>query len=185
MFDIVGAVWIAMFCGELVTPFSFYFKSNRNMLRIWRYWALRLAVIELPSRKIIFPSRLLHGEKMQNSRFLPMFMLGGCFIFQDNVPLSKSPCFALCCREVSAFPCLRLGFYWRSDFDVYASSFLPAYQPASNNSLKSHVACFVYIVLFSTFFFFESEPSEMCDCLCWIVTGTLCLYGIIETMFVD
>lgn len=56
-----------------------------------------------------------------------------------------------CCREVSAFPCLRLGFYWRSDFDVYASSFLPAYQPASNNSLKSHVACFVYIVLFSTF----------------------------------
>lgn len=112
---------------------------------------LCLAVMELPSRKIIFPSRLLHGEKMQNSRSLPMFMLGSCFIFQDNVPLNKSPCFALCCREVSAFPCLRLGFYWRSDFDVYASSFLPAYQPASNSSLKSHVACFVYIVLFSTF----------------------------------
>lgn len=108
--------------------------------------------MELPSRKIIFPSRLLHGEKMQNSRFLPTFTLGSCFIFRDNVPLNKSPCFALCCREVSAFPCLRPGFYWRSDFDVYASSFLPAYQPASNNSLKSHVACFVYIVLFSTFF---------------------------------
>lgn len=107
--------------------------------------------MKLPSRKIIFPSSLLHGEKMQNSRFLLMFMLGSCLIFQDNVPLNKSPCFALCCREVSAFPRLRLGFYWRSDFDVYASSFLPAYQPASSSSLKSHVARFVYIVLFSTF----------------------------------
>lgn len=106
---------------------------------------------EVAKQKNHFPSRLLHGEKMQNSRFLPMFMLGSCFIFQDNVPLNKSPCFALCCREVSAFPCLRLGFYWRSDFDVYASSFLPAYKPASNSSLKSHVARFVYIVLFSTF----------------------------------
>lgn len=106
---------------------------------------------EVAKQKNNFPSKLLHGEKMQNSRFLPMFMLGSCFIFQDNVPLNKSPCFALCCREVSAFPCLRLGFYWRSDFDVYASSFLPAYKPASNSSLKSHVARFVYIVLFSTF----------------------------------
>lgn len=107
--------------------------------------------MKLPSRKIIFPFRLLHEEKMLNSRFLPMFMLDSCFIFQDNVPLNKSPCFAFCCREVSAFPCLRLGFYWKSDFDVYASCFLPAYQPASNSPLKLHVAHFVYIVLFSTF----------------------------------
>lgn len=139
--------------------------------------------MKLPGRKIIFPSSLLHGEKMQNSRFLPMFMLGSCFIFQDSVPLNKSPCFALCCREVSAFPRLRLGFYWRNDFDVYASSFLPAYQPASNSSLKTHVACFVYIVLlFSTF---EIEPSEMCNCLCWIYNRYIVLVWYHTNTFVD
>lgn len=96
-------------------------------------------------RKLIFPSLSPHGEKMQNSRFLPMFM-SGSFIFRDHIPLNKRPCFALHCREVSAFPRLRLGFHWRSDFDVYASPFLPAYQPASCSFLDSHVARCVHSV---------------------------------------
>lgn len=132
--------WCELPC--FVPLISLYFSNQQDDVEDLKTLALGTAATELPSRKIIFPSRLLHGEKMQNSRFLPTFMLGSCFIFRDNVPLNKSPCFALRCREVSAFPCLRPGFYWRSDFDVYASSFLPAYQPASNNSLKSHVACF-------------------------------------------
>lgn len=109
-------------------------------------------------------------------------MLGSRFIFQDSVPLNKSPCFALCCREVSAFPRLRLGFYWRSDFDVYASSFLPAYQPASKSSLKTHVAHSVYIVLLA--------PLKWNHLKCVIacvefITGTLYLYGIIKNTFVE
>lgn len=135
-----------MFCRDVLSPsflsfFFFFTFPNKQDCKDLKTLALGTAATELPSRKISFPSRLLHGEKMQNSKFLPTFMLGSCFIFRDNVPLNKSPCFALRCREVSAFPCLRPGFYWSSDFDVYASSFLPAYQPASNNSLKSHVAC--------------------------------------------
>lgn len=137
--------FVELFCplppSLFVFCFFFIFSNKRDCVEDLKTLTLSTAA-KLPSRKIFFPLRLLHGEKMQKSRFLSTFMLGSCLIFRDNVPLNKSPCFALRCREVSAFPCLRPGFYWRSDFDVYASSFLPAYQPASNNSLKSHVARF-------------------------------------------